>query len=64
MLSLANRPMTVEEAVAEAEVELEAQHFLAAESRRRTEPGDDLISLLVHAHVDDERPFTWRSSRT
>ena len=59
MLALAQRSMTVEEAVAEAEVELEAQHFLAAEfERRRAEPGDDLISLLVHAHGDDEEPFT------
>ena len=59
MLSLANRRMTVEEAVAEAEVELDAQHFLAAEfERRRIEPSDDLISLLVHAHGDDEEPLT------
>jgi cytochrome P450 len=59
MLSLAQRKMTVEEAVAEAEVELEAQTFLAAEfERRREHPSDDLISLLVHAHGDDEEPFT------
>lgn len=60
MLALAQRPqMTVEEAVAEVEVELEAQHFLAAEfDRRRAEPGDDLISMLVHAHGDDEEPFS------
>jgi cytochrome P450 len=59
MLALAQRRMTVEEAVAEAEVEVEAQHFLAAEfERRRQHPSDDLISLLVHAHGDDEEPFT------
>lgn len=60
MLALAQRPqMTVEEALEEVEVELEAQHFLAAEfERRRAEPGDDLISMLVHAHGDDEEPFT------
>ncbi len=59
MLCLANRPhMTMEEAMAEVEVELEAQHYLAAEcERRRAEPGDDLISLIVHAHADSE-PFT------
>jgi cytochrome P450 len=59
MLALANRKMTVEEAIAEAEIELEAQHFLADEfERRRAEPRDDLISLLVHAHGDDEKPLT------
>lgn len=60
MLALAQRPqMTVEEALAEVEVELEAQHFLAAEfDRRRSEPGDDLISMLVHAHSADEEPLT------
>ncbi len=59
MLSLAQRRMTVEEALAEADVELEAQHFLAAEfERRREHPTDDLISRLVHAHGDDEQPFT------
>jgi cytochrome P450 len=59
MLSLAQRRMTVDEALAEADVELEAQHFLAAEfERRRDHPTDDLISRLVHAHGDDEQPFT------
>ena len=59
MLCLASRPhMTMAEAMAEVEVELEAQHYLAAEcERRRAEPGDDLISLIVHAHADSE-PFT------
>jgi cytochrome P450 len=59
MLSLAQRRMSVDEALAEADVELEAQHFLAAEfERRREQPTDDLISRLVHAHGDDEQPFT------
>ena len=59
MLSLAQRPMSVDEAVAEAEIEVEAQHFLAEEfERRRADPTDDLISLLVNAHGDDEEPFT------
>ncbi len=59
MLASANRPLTVDEAVAEAEIELEAQHFLAAEfDKRRAAPGNDLISLLVHAHDEDEQPLT------
>jgi cytochrome P450 len=59
MLCLANRPtMTMDEAMVEVEVELEAQRYLAAEcDKRRSDPGDDLISLIVHAHADDE-PFT------
>jgi cytochrome P450 len=60
MLALANRPtMSVEEATIEAGVEVEAQQFLASEfERRRAAPGPDLISMLVHAHGDDEEPFT------
>jgi cytochrome P450 len=60
MLALANRPhMTVEEAREEVEIELEAQHFLAKEfEKRRVEPGNDLISMLVHAHGPGEEPFT------
>ena len=59
MLCLASRPtMTLEEAMVEVEVELEAQHYLAAEcERRRLDPGDDLLSLIVQAHAEDE-PFT------
>ncbi len=59
MLALANRPgLGAAEAAAEAEVELEAQHHLARLfAERRAEPGDDLISLLVNAHDDDE-PLT------
>ena len=59
MLATATRTMTVEEAEAEAEIEVEAQRFLAKEfDRRRAHPGDDLISLLVHAHGDDEQPLS------
>jgi len=59
MLAMAQRALTEEEAVATAEVELEAQHFLAQEfEARRAEPRDDLISALVHAHGDDEEPLT------
>lgn len=62
MLANAQRVLTPEESVAAAEVELQAQHHLAAEfEKRRAEPTDDLISSLVHAHVgddDDDEPFT------
>ena len=51
MLASAQRVLTVEEAIEEAVVELEAQRHLAAEfDRRRDDPIDDLISALVHAH--------------
>jgi cytochrome P450 len=59
MLATAQRPLSVDEALHEAAVEVEAQHFLAAEfERRRAHPTDDLISMLVHAHGDDEQPLT------
>jgi cytochrome P450 len=62
MLCLANRPnMTMEEAMVEVEVELEAQHYLAEECRKRIDtPTDDLISLIVHAHeaTEDGVEFT------
>lgn len=59
MLALAQKPLSVDEAVAEAAIEVEAQHYLAAEfDKRRAEPTDDLISALVHAHGDDEEPLT------
>ena len=59
MLAAAQRVMTVDEAVEQAEIELEAQHHLAREfEMRRDEPRDDLISALVHAHGADEEPFT------
>jgi cytochrome P450 len=60
MLATAQRPkMTVEEAVGIAQVELEAQHFLAKVFEdRRANPTDDLISALVHAHGEDDEPLT------
>jgi cytochrome P450 len=59
MLAFASRPVSVEEAATVAEVELEAQHHLAAVfEARRANPQDDLMSALVHAHGDDEEPLT------
>jgi cytochrome P450 len=61
MLCLAQRPtMTMEEAMEEVEIEVEAQHYLANEmERRRSEPTDDLISLVVNAHKQGgDEPFT------
>jgi cytochrome P450 len=55
MLALAMRPLTEDELLATVEVELEAQHHLAAVfEARRAQPTDDLISTLVHAHEDEE----------
>lgn len=51
MLALSMRPLTEAELLETVEVELEAQHHLAAEfEQRRAQPTDDLISTLVHAH--------------
>lgn len=59
MLAMSQRVLTVDEAIAEAKIEVEAQHYLAAEfDKRRAEPTDDLISALVHAHGEDEAPLT------
>jgi len=58
MLAMATKIMTEEELCATATVELEAQHFLAdIFEQRRTNPKDDLISALVHAHGDDMEPL-------
>jgi cytochrome P450 len=60
MLGAGLGPNPTEDAVrAQAEIELEAQHYLAAvfEERRR-QPTDDLISALVHAHGEDEEPLS------
>ena len=58
MLAMSQKPLSPEEATMQAELEVEAQHHLAKEfNKRRKEPADDLISLIVHAHEDDE-PFT------
>ena len=55
MLALAMRPLSEDELLETVEIELEAQHHLAAEfERRRVEPTDDLISTLVHAHEDED----------
>ena len=59
MLAMAQRVLTVEEAVEEARIEVEAQHYFHEEfEKRRANPTDDLISALVHAHGDDEEPLT------
>lgn len=55
MLALAMRPLTEEELLDAVEIELEAQHHLAAQfDRRRTEPADDVISTLVRAHEGED----------
>ena len=55
MLALAMRPLTDAEVLETVEIELEAQHHLAAVfEARRTDPTDDLISTLVHAHEDED----------
>lgn len=55
MLALAMRPLTEDELLETVEVELEAQHHLAAVfEQRRAEPTNDLISTLVHAHEGEQ----------
>ncbi len=55
MLALAMRPLTDDEVLETVEIELEAQHHLAAVfEARRAEPTADLISALVHAHEDED----------
>ena len=55
MLALAMRPLTEDELLETVEIELEAQHHLAAVfEERRAEPTNDLISTLVHAHVGED----------
>lgn len=59
MLAMATIPMDEADVRATAEIELEAQHFLAETfEERRKKPGEDLISALVHAHGDDEEPLS------
>ncbi|MEO1061150.1 MAG: cytochrome P450 [Actinomycetota bacterium] len=61
MLILAQRPtISEDEARGWAAIEAEAQHHLAELfEQRRAHPEDDLISVLVHAHVhDDDTPLT------
>ena len=56
---MAQRVLTLDEALEAAAIECEAQHHLAAEfEKRRAHPIDGLISALVHAHGDDEQPLT------
>lgn len=59
MLAPASRVMSRDELRANADIELEAQHFLrdVFEDRRQS-PRDDLISRLVHAHQGDEAPLS------
>ena len=50
MLSLAQRPnMTLDEAMAEVEIELEAQHYLAAECEKRRDRPVEMHRLIVAA---------------
>ena len=59
MLAPAMRLLSHHEVVEVAEVELEAQHHLAAVFEdRRAAPRDDLISALVHSHEEGEEPLT------
>jgi cytochrome P450 len=59
MLETSNRVMTDEELRQTADIELDAQHYLAKifEDRKKN-PTNDLISSLVHAAVEGEEPFT------
>ncbi len=59
MLAMATKIMDEADVRRTADIELEAQHFLADvfEDRRKS-PQDDIISGLVHAHGDDEEPLT------
>jgi cytochrome P450 len=54
MLALTQRPYTREEAIAIAQDELEAQHYIAAAiGERRANPTEDLISALANTTGDD-----------
>jgi cytochrome P450 len=60
MVAPAIRQLDQKELREVVEIELEAQHYLAAVFEdRRVEPRDDLISALVHSHTEgDEEPLT------
>ncbi|MAM81801.1 MAG: cytochrome [Gammaproteobacteria bacterium] len=60
MLGAARAAVATEDEVrANAEMELEAQLFLAdIFEKRRKQPSDDLMSALVHSHGEDEEPLT------
>jgi cytochrome P450 len=58
MLAMATKMLDEEQLRATANIELEAQHFLADMfEQRQSNPKDDLISALVHAHGDDMEPL-------
>ncbi|SPJ25407.1 cytochrome P450 [Palleronia abyssalis] len=59
LLAPASYVMSRDELRANADIELEAQHFLrdVFEDRRKA-PRDDLISKLVHSHQEGEDPLT------
>ncbi|MGE3773853.1 MAG: cytochrome P450 [Gammaproteobacteria bacterium] len=59
MLATSNEIMSEQRLREVADIELDAQHYLARifEARRQA-PTGDLISDLVHAARDDEEPFT------
>lgn len=59
MLAPASRKMDETELCAVADVELEAQHHLAAMfEARRSDPRPGIISALVHAHAEGEEPLS------
>lgn len=59
LLAMSTKVLTEEEIRATADTELEAQHFLAEVfEERRKNPGDDIMSSLVHAHGDGEEPLS------
>jgi len=60
MLGAARSPVATEEEVrANAEIELEAQLYLAdVFEDRRKNPQQDLMSAMVHAQAEDEEPLT------
>jgi cytochrome P450 len=59
MLAPATKILSPEETSAAAQIEVEAQHYLARVfDERRADPQDDIISGLVHAHADGEPPLT------
>jgi cytochrome P450 len=61
MLAPASRVLSEDELMACVELELEAQHhFAAVFEARRSDPRDDIMSSLVHAHeeLEGEEPLT------
>lgn len=59
LLAPAAHVMTQDELRANADIELQAQHFLRdVFEDRRKRPQDDLITKLVHAHNEGEEPLS------